>query len=108
MKLVDVLAAIDSGLFDADLDTLREMIRSRKDRHGKILAMTAKPGDRVRLAGIRPAGLDGATGTVKARRKTSLMVEIDKEFASRAGRFALSITQGSPLGVPASCIAEIL
>lgn len=108
MTTDEILRAIQNGEVDDGLEAITRMARERKTFAAKRIAAQAKVGDRVRLTGIRPKALDGATGIVKARRQSSLMVVVDKEFGIGAGRFAWQIESGVPLGVPAACIAEIL
>ena len=103
-----VVTAIAMGELDEHLDNIIEAGRAREKIAHRNKAAALKPGDRVRLTGIRPKGIDGATGTVQSRRQTSLMIVIDKEYAPVAGRFGPQISMGLALGVPAACIGEVL
>lgn len=104
----EVIAAITMGELDDVIDAIQDAARAREKIVHRNRAASVKIGDRVRLTGIRPKALDGATGTVRSRRQTSLMVEIDKEYARGAGRFQYSIENGVPLGVPVACVGEVL
>jgi hypothetical protein len=104
MEATEVIAAIARGQLDADLETIIDTATNRKRITARSLASLLKPGDRVRLTGIRPRILDGATGVVQDISRTRIGVVIDKEFARGAGRFARSITMGLPLRVPNVCV----
>lgn len=108
MTTNEILKAIQNGEVDDGLAAIARMAQDRRKFTSRRVAAQAQVGDRVRLMNIRPKGLDGATGVVRDRRQTTLLVEVDKQFSFSAGRFARQIQVGTPLGVPASCIAEIL
>ena len=106
----DVIAAIVRGELDNDIETVLDAVIARKKAASKLRAAQAKAtlsvGDRVRLTGISPKALDGATATVcdVFSRGSRIGVEIDKEFAGVAGRFSGMIRMGIPVQVPASCV----
>jgi len=108
----EVIGAIAMGELDANIDELQRAITARqkivRTNRAETITASVKKGDRVRLTGISPKGLNGATGTVQSVTRSRVHVVIDKEFAGVSGRFGASIGFGMPLGVPAACIAEVL
>lgn len=100
----DVIAAIVRGELDDDLLPIAEALDQRRRLASKRVVASLKPGDRVKLTGISPKALDGATGTVKEVKRSRIGVVIDKEYAGQAGRFSDSIRLGMPLRVPNACI----
>lgn len=99
----DVIAAIVRGDMDDDLDALMDTVVARRRNAARRRSASLSIGDRVRLDGISPKALNGATGTVKGRSRTRIEVVIDKEYARAAGRFASMIEMGLPLRVPETC-----
>lgn len=100
----DVIAAVMRGELDEDLDALLDAVIARRKNAARRRAASLTIGDRVRIEGISPKGMNGATGTVKGMRGKRVEVEIDKEFARFAGRFASMIESGLPLRVPDTCV----
>jgi hypothetical protein len=100
----NLIAAIMRGEHDDDLDALMDAVVARRKNARSRAAASLSVGDRVRLRGIRPKALEGATGTVKNIARTRIGVQIDKEFAWNAGRFSSAIELGAPLRVPVVCV----
>lgn len=101
----NLIAAIMRGEHDDDLDALMDAVVARRKNARRRAAAELNVGDRIRLRGISPKGLEGATGTVKGgRTRSRIEVVIDKEYARLAGRFESIIAAGLPLRVPETCV----
>lgn len=78
----DVVSGILFGMFDEDLDKLKDAIRTREKAKREFLEFV--PGDRVKFnAKTRPAYLQGVEATVTGLRRTKVTVQIDEDH----GRF---------------------
>lgn len=86
----DVVAAIFTGTFDTDLDTLIAAVKSRKEALARQTFLTIKVGTRGRLINLRPQYLVGAPVTVTGRKKSRLSVEIDADYPT--GRYGKQIS----------------
>ena len=84
MNGTEIIAAIVVGEVDDMLDRIAHAARSREKEVARLTARNLAPGARVRLTGISPKALEGATGTVQSKNQTSVNVVIDKEYASIA------------------------
>ena len=103
MTIQELLTAIGQLDNEADCNLLFEALRAQT-RHvrataARLNASTLKAGDKVRLHGIRPKYLDGATGIVVSLNGTKIEVRLDDMI----GRFSPVV----PVNVPASCVEAI-
>lgn len=86
----DVVTAIFTGTLDADLDTLIDAVKNRREALSRQKFLTIPIGARGRLINLRPQYLIGAPVTVTGRKKSRLMVEIDADFPT--GRYGKQVT----------------
>lgn len=95
----DVAKAILQGDHDSDLDALQAAITQRRrmarQANAAVTMASIDEGDTVRFKDIRPKYMIGKTGKVVGKRRTKLLVTLDKP----EGRFS-----GGPITVPASCV----
>lgn len=89
------------GCTDSEVQLLYGLLRERQKTLRSIAAATAaatiKVGDKVRLRGISPKYLNGATGTVvPGGGAAKFLVQLDQAI----GKFPAAL----PLTVPASCL----
>lgn len=76
----EVYTRILTGEFDEDLERLalavRNRQRERQAQQALIVASSLRPGDKVRLVGLKPLRYNGRTGTVTSVLKTWAVVEL--------------------------------
>ena len=96
-----VIRAISRGELDDVLDRIVLAIKERKRAAGRETLYSVRPGDKVALTGLRPAYLNGMTGTVTGTRNTRILVALDNP-PTDGGRFS----NGHPLAVPAACVTK--
>jgi hypothetical protein len=89
MNSEDLAMAIMSGQYDADLDTLTNVIRERRKQQEQVKGMFLRPGDRVCFNDkVRPKYLRGAQATVVKVNKTRAVIQLD----DKTGRFGTGNT----------------
>jgi hypothetical protein len=96
-----MIAEILSGEHDSELEGILEAVHQRRKlMRGATKAVafaTLQIGDKVRLKGLRPKYVNGSTAEVVDKKRTKLVVVLDKP----TGRFMGRVT------VPADCLDKI-
>jgi len=77
-----VARSIACGEYDADLALIREALRVRKESLTVALAITLRPGDRVKIVSGRPKYIIGATARVTDVMQKYCRIDLDEQHGN--------------------------
>lgn len=103
--LADVLGFVLNEATESDMDRIMGAWKTRRKTLAAENLATVKVGDRVRLAGLSPKFLNGATGVVTGINQTTVAFKVDDTAPQR-----VKDRLGAPwqdARVPAGCVEVI-
>ena len=96
MDVKDIVAEVLSGKLDDHLSLISDKVRYRREELTSIVAARLRMGDTVKIIGIKPKYMIGATAKIVRVNRTRAVVNLDRDF----GRFSGDIT------VPLACLQK--
>jgi hypothetical protein len=96
MDVKDIVAEVLSGKLDDHLSLISDKVRYRREELTSIVAARLRMGDAVKIIGIKPKYMIGATAKIVRVNRTRAVVNLDRDF----GRFCGDIT------VPLACLQK--
>lgn len=109
LSIEDVLAFITSEASREDLESISAAQKSRREILTIQQTATLRRGSRVRLTGISPKSIEGATGTIQdiARKRASVVFDEEQPRGVYFGRFQATYRNKMPLRVPLACLVPL-
>ena len=97
MDVKDIVAEVLSGKLDDHLSYISNTVRGRREELTSRVAASLQMGDAVKIIGIKPKYMIGATAKIVRVNRKRAVVNLDRDF----GRFHGDIT------VPLACLQKI-